>query len=279
LRIAWFSPVTGDGEVVDYSRWVLESMAKLCEPCLCCTDPPERFASTVPVVDLGARPEALWDLGPLGAVFYVLGNDPRQHVWTFEMARTHPGIVVLLDPTLHPFFLDYYLRHLRRPDLYITRMVDHYGLEGLVAAHRILGPSFDLADARMQDEDLRRYTFSEEVLRSASGAVVHSRQQSAAVRRTWSGPVYEARPPGDAGMSSTDKRSALQYAQGLLRFAEQQSLRSAGGSFAQTASHAVAGRMATHIGQALGAVGADPGTQQVETVIVEAARLLSPPPG
>src|SRR5439155_23970519 len=127
----------------------------------------------VPAVDLPVHPEALWDLGPLDAVFYVLGSGLQQHAWTFEMARTHPGIVVLLDPSLHWFFLDYYVQHLQRPDLYVTRMAEHYGLEGLAAAHRILGPSFDPTRVRARDEDFRRFTFIEEALRSASAAVVH----------------------------------------------------------------------------------------------------------
>ncbi len=278
MKIAWFSPVIGDTEAVEYSRLVLEQMAHLCEPRLCCSGPPDRFPLAVPVVDLGAQPAALWDLGPLDAVFYVLGNGLQQHAWTFEMARRYPGIVVLLGPTLHRFFLDYYVQHLRRPDLYVTRMSEHYSLEGLTAAHRILGPSFDAVGARVDAADLRRFTFTEEALRSASGAVVHSRRQGALVRRAWDGPVYETWPPGDAGMGSAAQLSAHEYVQGLLRFAEQQALRGAGSYFAQSESHAVAERMAIQIGRILSGLGAKPGSPEVEAVIAEASRLLSPPP-
>ena len=273
MKIVWFSPATGDSEVVEYSRLVLEQMAHLCDPRLCCTDPPERFPPAVPVVDLGAQPEALWDLGPLDAVCYVLGNGLHQHAWIFEMARMHPGIVVLLGPTLHRFFLDYYVQHLRRPDLYVTRMAEHYGLEGLAAAHRILGPLFDPSGTRVQDEDVRRFTFMEEALRSATGVVVHSRRQGALVRRTWNGPVYETWPPGEAASGS-----ALQYAQGLLRFAHEHALGGAADYFAQSASRAVAERIATEIGHTLGSLGAEPGSPQLEAVIAEAGRLLSPRP-
>jgi hypothetical protein len=279
LKIAWFSPVTGDGEAIEYSRWVLGPMAELCEPRLCCTDPPDRFPREVPVVDLAAEPEALCDLGPLDAVFYVLGNDLRQHAWIFEMARRHPGIVVLLDPTVHRFFLDYYLQHLQRPDLYITRMAEHYGLEGLTAAHRILGPSFDPAGAQVENADLLRYTFTEEALRSARAAVVHSREHDALARQVWDGSVYETWRPGAAEMGSGADRSALKYVRGLLRFAERHSLHGAIDYFAQSASHAVAERIATQIGQMLGAVGANPGSDEVEAIIAETSRLLSPPVG
>jgi hypothetical protein len=277
LRIAWFTSVTAEGDAAEYSRWVLGAMAQLCEPCLCCTQPPHGFPVTVPVVNLGSDPEALWDLGPLDAVFYVIGNDVRQHAWTFEMARTHPGIVVLLDPTLHLFFLDYYVRHLRRTDLYLTRMAEHYGLEGLVAAHRILGPSRDAAGARPEDRELRRYTFTEEALRLATAAVVHSPWHAALTTRAWNGPVYETRLPAAAGTGLESEPGAVQYAEGLLRFAEQHCLPHAADYFALSASRGVAERMAIQIGHTLGSLGAKPGSQQVEALITEAARLLPPP--
>lgn len=277
MKIAWFTPVTGDREGAEYSRWVLAAMKQLCEPCLCCTDPPERFPAELPVVDLIVRPEALWDLGPLDAVFYVLGNDVRQHAWTFEMARTHPGIVVLLGPTLHRFFLDYYVKHLRRPDLYVTRMAEQYGVDGLTAAHRILGPSFDPERAPVRDEDLCRYTFTKEALRSASATVVHSRRHAAVARRVWNGPVHETWLPG-AEIRAASEHSALSYTQGLVRFAEQHSLHGAVDYFAQIAAHAVAERIASQIGHMLGDLGAKPGSEGVEAVIAEAGRLLSPPP-
>jgi hypothetical protein len=280
LKVAWFTSVTGEGKAVKYSRWVLDAIAQLAEPCLCCTDPPRCFPPAVPVVDLGAYPEALWDLGPIDAVFYVLGNGHRQNAWTFEMARTHPGIVILLEETLHRFFVDYYLQHLRRPDLYITRMAEHYGVEGLSAAHRALGLSFDPAGVRVPDRDLCRYTFIEEALRSASGAVVHSRRHGAHVRRVWNGPVHETWPPGSAETGSAGyPGGALKYAERLLGFAEQHSFHGAVDYFAESASWAVAQRIAAQVGHTLAGLGADPRSAGIEAVIAETARLLSPPPG
>lgn len=278
MRIAWFTPVTGDGRTVEYSRWVLAAMAEICEPRLCCIGPPERFATTVPVVDLGARPEALWDIGPLDAAFYILGNDLAQHAWTFEMARSHPGIVVLHNRSLHPFFLDYYVRHLGRPDLYITRMAEHYGLAGLTAAHRILGPSFNAAKARTPDEDRFRYTFTEEALRSATAAVVHSRSHAEHVRQVWNGPVYETRLPADDETSFDSGGSALAYARSLVEFAELHSFDAASDYFERSASRAVAEQIATEIGQTLGRLGAKSDSPGVDQVITQTARLLSPPP-
>ena len=72
------------------------------------------------------------------------------------MSRLHPGIVVLLEPTLHRFFLDYYLGRLRRPDLYVTRMAEHYGVKGLATAQLVLGPWLDGGEARIEERDLLR---------------------------------------------------------------------------------------------------------------------------
>ncbi len=191
MRVAWFTPI-GDGAIADYSRGVLGAMLRLCEARLFCVGPPDRFPAGVPVTDLTAQPQALSDLPSFDAVFYNLGNDFEEYAWIFDVARMHPGIVVLHEVTLHRLFLGYYLQHLHRPELYITRMAEHYGIDGLITAHRVLGPWFDPETTRVDDDDLLRYTFTEEALRMARGAVVHSRWHRAIVRKLWEGPVHEA---------------------------------------------------------------------------------------
>jgi glycosyltransferase involved in cell wall biosynthesis len=145
----------------------------------------------MPATDVAAEPRGLGDLPTFDAVFYNLGNDASEHAWIFDIARLHPGIVVLHDGTMHQFFADYYLHHLRRPDLYIRRMAEHYGISGLRTAERALGPWFDAerVAVAVDDDDLTRCTFTEEVLRSARGAVVHSGGHARFVESVWSGPV------------------------------------------------------------------------------------------
>ena len=182
---------------------MLAALLRLCEARLFCDGPPDRFPAGIPVADLAVGPQAISDLASFDALFYNLGNDVRQHAWIFDIARLNPGIVVLHDPTLHRFFLDYYVQHLRRPDLYISRMAEHYGIGGLTAAQRLVGPRFDSESAVIDDGDLLRYTFTEEALRAASGAVVHSRWQGAIVEKLWSGPVCEAWLPAQRTSASS----------------------------------------------------------------------------
>ena len=191
LRVAWFTSVE-EGAVAEFSRGVLAAMIRLCEPRLFCVGSPERFPAGVPATNVLAEPQAVSQIPAFDAVFYNVGEDLRQQAWIFDIARLHPGIVVLHELSLHRFFLGYYLQHLGRPDLYVTRMAEHYGTTGLTTAHQILGPRFDAQSGLLVDDDVRRYTFTEEALRSARGAVVHSRWHGSIVRKLWTGPVCEA---------------------------------------------------------------------------------------
>lgn len=271
MKVAWFTPVGRDDPGADYSRAVLAAMAELCEVILCCDRPPDGFPSGVRVLDYATAPHESLD-----AVFYVLGNDVAQHVSIFEMSRLHPGIVVLLEPTLHRFFLDYYLGRLRRPDLYVTRMAEHYGVKGLATAQLVLGPWLDGGEARIEERDLLGYTFAAEALRSASGAVVHSGWLDQAVSRRWPGPVYETSLPEGLFTSAVVARD---YAQSLLRFAEQDVPGAGTSPAVDEGSRALAERMADQIGETLASLGASPDAPGVEPVIREVSRMLWPPSG
>ena len=71
-----------------------------------------------------------------------------------------------------------------------------------------LGPWLDGASLRVEDDDLFRYTFTEEALHSATGAVVHSHWHAEIVRRLWAGPVCEAWLPARHRESVNGGRAA-----------------------------------------------------------------------
>ena len=275
MKVAWFTPVGRQDPGAEYSRAVLAAMAELCEPLLCCDRPPDGFPSGIRVLDFAAEPDGLRDLGSLGAIFYVLGNDLEQYASIFELSRTHPGIVVLHDPTLHRFYFNYYVKHLGRVDLYVTRMAEHYGVEGLATAHQVLGPRFDAVGARLEEQDLLRYTFIEEALRPAMGAVVQSPWQAQLVRRVWSGPVCEA---SLADGLLTSSAIARDYARKLLRFAEHDVAPPGAGAI-MAPSRDLAERIAGQIGEALSTLGAKPDTPGIAPVIRDVSSFLWPPSG
>ena len=276
MKVAWFTPVGRDDPEAEYSRVVLAAMVQLCDVLLCCDRPPDGFPSGIRVLEYATATARPADLGSLDAIFYVLGNDVAQHTSIFEMSRLHPGIVVLRDATLHRFFLDYYLGRLRRPDLYVTRMADHYGVKGLAAAQLVLEPWFDGGEARIEERDLLRYTFAEEALRSASGAVIHSGLLEAVVPGRWNGPVCAE--PLPAGLF-TSPVVARDYARGLLEFAEQRVPRPGARSADDEASRDLAERIAGQIGETLASLGASPDMPGVGPVIQEVSRILWPPSG
>jgi hypothetical protein len=274
LKVAWFTSVSGDEPGAGYSRAVLAAMAPLAETLLCCDRPPDRFRLTgIRVLDFAAAPRQLAELEAVDAIFYVLGNDVEQYATIFEMSRDHPGIVVLREATLHRFFLDYYLKRLRRPDLYVARMASHYGVQGLATAQLVLGPWLDGADAHIEAPDLLRYTFTEEALRSASGAVVHSPWLDGVASRGWSGPVFETSLP--EGLF-TSLGVARDYAQSLLRFAERDVPPAGERPGLEAQSRELAERIADEIGETLSSLGASLDAPGVGTVIREVSDLLWP---
>jgi len=275
LKIAWFTPVTGHAPMVEYSREVLAAMAQLCEPVLCCDRAPDGFPIDIPVMLLTEGSQPRPDAWSVDAVFYALGNDLEQHAWIYETSLEHTGIIVLRDRTLHPFFLSYYLDDLHRPDLYVTRMAEYYGLRGLAAAQRVLGPWFNAGVVQLELEDMLRFTFTEDALRWASGVVVDSRDHGSLVRRLWSGAVHDDPLPAEGERSEGD-RPMLQYAEGLLRFAQDRTAGTPVDRVAEAQSRAVAEQMSTQIGTILASIGAKPDSPEVEAVISEAARLLRP---
>src|SRR5437879_1083278 len=122
MRIAWFTPASGESGVVEYSRRVLAALRTVADPVLFSHGPAEHFAEGVETVDFGAEPDVLGQLGRYDAVFYNLGNHVHYHGAIWDVAKSHPGIVVLHDRGLHHFFLEYFAGRMRTPEQYHARM-------------------------------------------------------------------------------------------------------------------------------------------------------------
>jgi glycosyltransferase involved in cell wall biosynthesis len=195
MRIAWFSPGSGESGIVEYSRRVLGAMRTRATPVLFCAGAAERFPEGVETIDFTAEPDALAELGAYDAVFYNLGNNLKFHGQIWEAARTHPGILVLHDRVLHHFFVEYFQHRMRSPERYLQRMLELYGPASADVAAHMLDPR---RWSNVTSEEFLRYSFIEEAVSVARGVVVHSHWHAEAVRRAWSGPLCELWLPSNS---------------------------------------------------------------------------------
>jgi glycosyltransferase involved in cell wall biosynthesis len=199
VRIAWFSPAAGESGVVEYSRRVLEVLQRVAEPVLFCAGTPEGFPGGIRAVDFTVDRDELGQLGRYDAVVYNLGNNYRYHGPIWDVARSHPGILVLHDRVLHHFFVQCFQDRRLGAVSYLDRVNRLYG----PAADDVAGHMLDPQQWGMvTGEQLLQYSFIEEAVRVARGVVVHSRWHGKAVRRAWSGPLCELWLPAHDQQSS-----------------------------------------------------------------------------
>lgn len=78
------------------------------------------------------------DLNRADLTVYQLGNSARWHGSIWEVSRRHPGLVVLHDANLHPFFADWYRGHWQGRLEYLWQMQHFHGDAGLRDADRYL---------------------------------------------------------------------------------------------------------------------------------------------
>ncbi|MDQ5838187.1 MAG: methyltransferase domain-containing protein [Acidobacteriota bacterium] len=109
MRLAYFSPLTPQRSgIADYSEELLPHLCEGAEITLfvdgfepASGDLRARF----PLRDFRRDPSALRSLADFDAVVYHVGNDHRYHAGILEVARAHPGVVVLHDFALQDYFL------------------------------------------------------------------------------------------------------------------------------------------------------------------------------
>ncbi|MBX9599483.1 MAG: glycosyltransferase [Bryobacteraceae bacterium] len=164
MRIAFFSPMPpARSGIADYSAALLGELKPLAE---------------VTVFD---HKPASFDASAFDAILYQLGNNPF-HVFAYEMALEHPGIVVLHEANLHHLIADLYIRR-GDWDAYLREVEHDGGPEALEYARRYVrtlerGPDYDGVAM------LRR------VLERSRGVIVHSNRVAKDVRQAgFQGPV------------------------------------------------------------------------------------------
>ena len=173
MRVAYYSPLPPSRSgVADYSALLLPAL---------------RARIDVVVASAGRlrRPPKA------DVALYHIGNDPEAHGWIAEALRRRPGVVVLHDFVLHHLVAGLTLAR-RDPRSYLDAMEREHGLVGRLLAYAVIDNRIPpLWETRPEE-----FPLSGELLRLATGLVVHSRTVEEQARRAgYAGPVWRIPHP------------------------------------------------------------------------------------
>jgi len=160
MRIAFFSPLPpARSGIADYSEALLAQLSSMAEV--------QTFTET-------------GDASEFDVAIYQLGNNPY-HIFAYEAALKHPGIVVLHEANLHHLVADLTIRR-GDWDAYLREVEIDGGAEALAYAKRYVQPV-----RRGPDYEL---PLLKNVLQRARAVIVHSDTVAQVVRgRGFTGPI------------------------------------------------------------------------------------------
>lgn len=173
MRVAYYSPLPPSRSgVADYSALLLPALAQHVE--------------VVP-----ARPGRFRRPPKADVALYHVGNDPEAHGWIVAELRRRPGVAVLHEFVLHHLVAGLTLA---RGDAvgYLEAMEREHGLAGRLLAYGVLDNRIPpLWETRPEE-----FPLAGEVLRWATGVIVHSRTVEERVRDAgFAGPVWRIPHP------------------------------------------------------------------------------------
>ena len=163
MRLAFFSPLPpARSGIADYSAALLEPLSRIAEV--------EAFPS---------KPAA-FDRSRFDACVYQLGNNPH-HIFAYEAALEHPGVVVLHEANLHHLMAELTIRR-GDWDGYLREVESNAGEQALAYARRYVatlerGPQYEIPMLRT-------------ILSRSRGVIVHSEAVANVVREHgFTGPI------------------------------------------------------------------------------------------
>jgi glycosyltransferase involved in cell wall biosynthesis len=173
VKVAYYSPMPPSRSgIADYSALLLPELEK-------------RIDVVV------ARPGRLRRDPPADIALYHVGNDAEAHGWLVEALHRRPGIVVLHDFVLHHLVVGLTFA---RGDAagYLAAMEREGGLVARLLGYAVLDNKLPpLWETRPED-----YPLTGEILRDATGLVVHSHYVEDRVRATgYTGPIVRIPHP------------------------------------------------------------------------------------
>ncbi len=156
MRVAFFSPLPpAKSGIADYSAALLDPLARLAD---------------VRVFQDRSRD---FDPAQFDALLYQIGNNPH-HIFTYEAALEHPGVVVVHEANLHHLIAEMTIKG-GDWDAYLAEVEYNGGAEALAYARRVqaleVGPDYEGLPM------LRR------LLERSKAAIVHSRAVECELRK------------------------------------------------------------------------------------------------
>ena len=173
MKVAYYSPMPPSRSgIADYSALLLPELEKRVDVVIA---RPGRFKKP-PAADVS---------------LYHVGNDAEAHGWIVEALRRRPGVVVLHDFVLHHLVVGLTFS---RGDAagYLAAMEREGGLVGRLLAYAVLDNKLPpLWETRPED-----YPLAGEILRDATGLIVHSHYVEERARATgYDGPIVRIPHP------------------------------------------------------------------------------------
>jgi glycosyltransferase involved in cell wall biosynthesis/SAM-dependent methyltransferase len=177
MRLAFFSPLPPvKSGIADYSAALLDPLARMTQ------------------VEAFAEAPSGFDPSSYGALLYQLGNNPH-HIFVYEAALAHPGVVVLHEGNLHHLIADMTIRR-GDWDAYLRELEISGGPEALEFAKRHVrtlerGPQYEIPMLRT-------------ILDRSRAVIVHSDAVGKVVRENgFQGPVGKI--PHGAWIAQVDR--------------------------------------------------------------------------
>lgn len=193
-RIHWFSPLPpAHTDIAQYAMRTLPVLAKYCD--VVAWTPQHYWPRALEAyVEVRLWKEHAWPaLNTADAAVFHLGNNIEFHGWIWEIARQHPGIVVLHDVRLHEFFASVLMEHAGHEADYVAAVRRCHGEAGAAQAQRLL-------QGRTNATELAEtLPMTDLALARARGAIVHTRAAWEAVRDLRRCPVLQLDLPFAAG--------------------------------------------------------------------------------
>lgn len=172
MKLNWFSPLPpAPTDIGHFSKRLLPALAARADVTLWTDqtkwDPALKGHAEVRSYDLRSMPWA--DLNRGDVCIYNIGNNPLFHGSIWQVARQHPGIVILHDTRLHHLFDGLYRVQRRDLSAYLAMMEFYYGVAGRNDAHECF-----MSEGHNINVMAEKYPLTDLATENALGVVVHT---------------------------------------------------------------------------------------------------------